>query len=283
MFLLLWNNQSILLRKNACHTIQERCWCALNRNQITTRIVEVFIMSESEETDSSTQLRALPAPGSFHKKWEEKVKSYHLPRAELNKLVMEYLVKEGFKDAVLSFRSESGLDPGVNMAIMDDQIKIRDAVESGNIQEAVELVNEVDPEILDTNSKLYFHLQQQQLLELIKKGDMERVLQYASTELSARGEESPEFLDELEQSLSLLAFTDSNTCPFGELLQPSQKLKLVSELNAALLASQDQEATSKLGTLMKLVIWAQGQLEKKGLEFPKLANIADGKLEHPHP
>ena len=39
----------------------------------------------------------------------------------------------------------------------------------GAIQEAVELVNDVDPEILDTNSTLYFHLQQQQLLELIKE------------------------------------------------------------------------------------------------------------------
>ena len=39
----------------------------------------------------------------------------------------------------------------------------------GAIEEAVELVNDVDPEILDTNSKLFFHLQQQQLLELIKQ------------------------------------------------------------------------------------------------------------------
>ena len=30
--------------------------------------------------------------------WKEKVKAYHLPRAEINKVIMEYLVKEGFKD-----------------------------------------------------------------------------------------------------------------------------------------------------------------------------------------
>lgn len=239
-------------------------------------------MTEAEETDSSIEVKSQTTPGSFYNKWEEKVKSYHIPRAEINKLVMEYLVKEGFKDAVLSFQAETGIDPGVNMAIMDDQIKIRDAVEAGSIQDAVELVNDVDPEILDTNPKLYFHLQQQQLLELIKKGDMERVLEYASTELSARGEENPEFLDELEQSLSLLAFNDITACPFSELLQPSQKLKVVSELNAALLASQDQETTCKLSTLMKLVLWAQAQLEKKGLDYPKLANISDGKLEHVH-
>lgn len=236
-------------------------------------------MTDVNLSESSAESKAHTTSGNSHSKWEDKVKSYHLPRAELNKLVMEYLVKEGFKDAVLSFQKESGIEPGVNMAIMDDQIKIRDAIEEGSIQNAVELVNEVDPEILDTNSKLYFHLQQQQLLELIKKGDMEKVLAYASTELSARGEENPEFLEELEQALSLLAFADTNTCPFAELLLPSQKLKVVSELNAALLASQDQEACSKLSTLMKLVLWTQGQLEKKNLEFPKLLNVADGKLQ----
>ena len=97
-------------------------------------------------------------------------------------------MKEGFKDAVGAFQEESVIDPGVDMAMLDDQIKIRDAVEAGSepphththtsthtlthtglIQEAVELVNDVDPEILDTNPTLFFHLQQQQLLELIKE------------------------------------------------------------------------------------------------------------------
>lgn len=80
--------------------------------------------------------------------WEEKVKAYHLPRAEINKVslkalyrrsviysmlqvVMEYLVKEGFKDAVAAFEEESGINPGVNMSMLDDQIKIRDAIEAG--------------------------------------------------------------------------------------------------------------------------------------------------------
>ena len=221
---------------------------------------------------------AKPSSSVDQAQWEEKVKAYHLPRAEINKIIMEYLVKEGFKEAVLSFQKESGVEPGVDMAMLDDQIKIRGAIESGAIQEAVELVNDIDPEVLDTNPSLFFHLQQQQLLELIRDGKTEQVLKYAQSELSARGEENPEFLDELEQSLGLLAFDDATNCPFSELLQPSQRLKVISELNAALLASHDQEALSKLSTLMKLVLWSQDQLEKKGIAFPKLTNIADGKL-----
>ena len=226
----------------------------------------------------STTPASKPSSSVDQTQWEEKVKAYHLPRAEINKIIMEYLVKEGFKEAVLSFQKESGVEPGVDMAMLDDQIKIRGAIESGAIQDAVELVNDIDPEVLDTNPSLFFHLQQQQLLELIREGKTEQVLKYAQSELSARGEENPEFLDELEQSLGLLAFDDATSCPFSELLQPSQRLKVISELNAALLASHDQEALSKLSTLMKLVLWSQDQLEKKGITFPKLSNIADGKL-----
>ena len=225
----------------------------------------------------STTPASKPSSSVDQTQWEEKVKAYHLPRAEINKIIMEYLVKEGFKEAVLSFQKESGVEPGVDMAMLDDQIKIRGAIESGAIQDAVELVNDIDPEVLDTNPSLFFHLQQQQLLELIREGKTEQVLKYAQSELSARGEENPEFLDELEQSLGLLAFDDATSCPFSELLQPSQRLKVISELNAALLASHDQEALSKLSTLMKLVLWSQDQLEKKGITFPKLSNIADGK------
>ena len=229
----------------------------------------------NESSDSKTE----SGPDPLFTSWKEKVKSLHVPREDINKLVMEYLVKEGYKDAVVSFRQETGIDPQVNVNSMEDQTNIRQAVEAGRIQDAVEMVNNVDPEILDTNQALYFHLQQQQLLELIKTGDMSRTLDYACSELSARGEENPGFLEELEQCLSLLAFEDPKSSPYSHLLENSQKLKLISELNSALLASQDQEPSSRLVTLMKLVLWSQHHLEKKGVPFPKLADIADGKLQ----
>ncbi len=211
--------------------------------------------------------------------WTEKVESYHLPRAELDKVIMEYLVKEGFKEAVLTFQKESGIDPGVDMKILDEQIKIRGAIESGSIQDAVELVNDVDPEILDTNPKLFFHLQQQQLLEYIRQGDVEKVLGYAQKELSASGEENPQFLEELEQTLSLLAFENTKASPFSDLLEHSQRLKVMSEVNAAVLASQDQSSESKLGMLMKLVVWTQRELTNNGHKFPKLNDITSCKLD----
>lgn len=49
------------------------------------------------------------------------------------------------------------------------------------------------------------------------------------------------FLEELERTVSLLAFEDVSSCPVGELLDISQRLKTASEVNAAILASQSHE------------------------------------------
>jgi hypothetical protein len=46
---------------------------------------------------------------------------------------------------------------------LDDRIRIRDAIQSGRIQEATALVNQLHPELLDNDRYLYFHLQVMEL------------------------------------------------------------------------------------------------------------------------
>ena len=45
-------------------------------------------------------------------------------------------------------------------------------------------------QILDTNPQLYFHLQQQKLVELIRVGKINEALEFAQEELAPRGEEN---------------------------------------------------------------------------------------------
>ena len=191
---------------------------------------------------------------------------------------MEYLVREGFREAAQKFQQETGINPGLEPSVMESQIKIRHAIESGDVQTAVESVNDLDPDILDNNAQLFFHLQLQQLLEYIRRGDLEGALAYAQGELAARGDENPKFLGELEEALALLAYDEPSKCPFSGLLQHSQRLRVVSEINSAILGTQGKEGGSQLSMLMKLVLWAQQQLEKKNVAFPKLNSVSDGTL-----
>jgi len=49
---------------------------------------------------------------------------------------------------------------------MDGRIRVRDAIQSGRIAEAVATVHQLHPELLDDDRRLFFLLQQQQLIEV---------------------------------------------------------------------------------------------------------------------
>lgn len=68
--------------------------------------------------------------------------------------------------------------------------------------------------------------QQQHLIELIRKKDVEAALLYAQSHLAEKGEVNAEILDEIERTLALLAFDEPETSPFGELMHPSQRQKV---------------------------------------------------------
>lgn len=66
---------------------------------------------------------------------------------DLNKLIMNYLIIEGYKDAAEKFSQESGAKPPVNLESIQDRMVIRTAIQRGNIEEAIHLVNDLNPEV----------------------------------------------------------------------------------------------------------------------------------------
>lgn len=122
---------------------------------------------------------------------------------------------------------------------------------------------------------MYFKLQQQKLIEYIRHGRIQEALQFAQEELAPRGEESPEFLSELERTMALLAFDSAPNAPpaIAELLSPAQRMKTAGEVNAAILESMSQGKEVKLVGLLKLLCWGETMLEEKA-DFPKVSEAA---------
>mmetsp|Transcript_29236 Transcript_29236/g.93520 ORF Transcript_29236/g.93520 Transcript_29236/m.93520 type:complete len:164 (+) Transcript_29236:496-987(+) len=135
---------------------------------------------------------------------------------------------------------------------------------------------------LEERHQLFFHLQQQRLIELIRGGDIEAALEFAQEYLAPRGEENSAFLEELERTIALLAFEDTASCPVSDLLDISQRQKTASELNAAILSSQCQEKEPRLPNLLKMMIWAQNQLDEK-ISYPRINDLVNGTLENGTP
>lgn len=212
--------------------------------------------------------------------WMSRLETLPLSRSDMNTLVMDYLVTEGYKDAAQVFMDEAGVQSPINLESMSDRIKIREAMDLGNIDLVTQMINDFDPELLDMKPTLYFHLQQQKLIELIRSKNIEEALLFAQTELAPHGEDHPEVLAELEKTMSLFAFSEPENCPFGDLLKPSQKHKVAGELNSAVLESQNQQTTTNLHTLLKILHWSQDMLTQQKVSYPKMEDISSGIISN---
>ena len=73
----------------------------------------------------------------------------------------------------MSPREEAGVQSPINLDTMSDRIKIREAMDEGNIDLVTQMINDFDPELLDMKPILYFHLQQQKLIELIRASELQ--------------------------------------------------------------------------------------------------------------
>jgi len=205
-----------------------------------------------------------------------------IPRNALNELVMNYLVTEGFKEAAEKFQDEAGIKSNIALNGMDNRIKIRDALQAGKVTEATSMVHQLYPELLDDERDLFFHLQQQQFIELVRENKIEDALKFASDHMAERGEESGSeaILEELERTLALLAFEDPEKSPYSDLLSYSHRQKVASELNAAILkAEHSDNIQPKLAIGLKLVLWAQNELDKKQVRYNRMVDLSTGRTE----
>ncbi|TYJ53650.1 hypothetical protein B9479_005738 [Cryptococcus floricola] len=225
------------------------------------------------------------------------VEGAQVDKHDLNALVLDYLLIEGFSDAAVEFARETGLPVDVDHDLVNERLGIRQAVEDGRVQEAVLRTNELDPEILDNNVHLLFHLQLLRLVELIRSDNLDAALEFATHELAPRGAQNPEFLSDLERAMALLAFPDlaryaddsspsdkkptlaPDTAtlfeeaafdPIKGLMKKAHRVQVARELNMAILENQGYGTDTKLSGLVRLMAWGEQKLvESSGVPVPE--------------
>ena len=67
--------------------------------------------------------------------------------SDLNKVIMEYLIKEGYPAAAQKFAAEANMPNKPDYEAIQARVSIRDAIYSGNIQTAIEKINELAPQV----------------------------------------------------------------------------------------------------------------------------------------
>lgn len=67
--------------------------------------------------------------------------------SDLNRLVMDFLIIEGYKSAAEEFSREAGLDSPVDFDSIESRMNIREALQRGDVGDAITRVNDLNPEV----------------------------------------------------------------------------------------------------------------------------------------
>lgn len=60
---------------------------------------------------------------------------------------MDYLVREGYPCAAERFSVEANIPPTIDLQSIQERVEIRNAIYGGDIQSAIEKINELNPQV----------------------------------------------------------------------------------------------------------------------------------------
>lgn len=79
--------------------------------------------------------------------FEERVDDVKTPKSDINALILDYLVMEGYPNAAAKFSKEANLQSHPADDSIQRRQQIQNSIYTGNIQSAIELLNDFDPEV----------------------------------------------------------------------------------------------------------------------------------------
>ncbi|GAB7330905.1 hypothetical protein MBLNU13_g02428t1 [Cladosporium sp. NU13] len=204
---------------------------------------------------------------------EQKIAEMKPSKSDINSVIMDYLISEGYPGAAEKFANETNLFQGeaFDVESIRDRVQIRNAILGGNIEEAIELLNNDETLILDDNPLLHFKLMQLQLVEIIRSvleknngkpasADFRPALEFATTQLSPRAPTDPKYLSALEKTMALMIFDADKMIPeMKELLDLGLRETVAGEVNKAILQSKGMQPEARIRELVRARAWAEAQ------------------------
>ncbi|OTB01127.1 hypothetical protein M426DRAFT_323775 [Hypoxylon sp. CI-4A] len=221
----------------------------------------------------SSTTATLSAKNPFFRQVEE-VKTN---KSDINALILDYLTIAGYPNAAAKFSTEANLSPQQPSTSIQSRQQIQTFIHRGDIESAIHALNDLDPSILDKDESLHFALLRLQLVELIRKsrpsGDIEPALEFAQTQLGPKAPRTPQFLEDLEKTMSLLVFDHDSLDPsLAALLQPGLRREVADQVNKAILESQRQRRDAAIRHLVQMRAWSE-EVVRKGTKKDLPARI----------
>lgn len=205
--------------------------------------------------------------------FEKQAADVKAPKSDINALILDYLTMEGYPKAAAKFCKEANLQPQQPADSIETRHAIQHAIHSGNVESAISALNELDPEILDTNPDLHFTLLRLQMVELIRQcnsDDVTPAVDFAIEKLGPRAATNKKFLGELEKTMSLLIFPHDSLQPeLAALLSSDLRRDAATMVNEAVLQRENQRREAAIRQLVRMRAWGETSARSKNKDLPE--------------
>ncbi|KAL2074966.1 hypothetical protein VTL71DRAFT_8746 [Oculimacula yallundae] len=127
-------------------------------------------------------------------------------RTRLDRLLVDYLLRNGYKDSAAALAKEKGIEDLVDVETFVQMGRVRESLLSGRVTEALAWCNENKKDLRRMESNLEFMLRFQQYIELVRTQDQVKLLEsitHAKKYLLPFRDSYPK---EVQQACGLLAF-----------------------------------------------------------------------------
>ncbi|TGO33060.1 hypothetical protein BHYA_0269g00030 [Botrytis hyacinthi] len=232
-------------------------------------------MASSTATATPSRLNTFESSLS-HTAFEKRVDNVKPMKSDINALILDYLTTEGYPSAAARFSKEANLKPQQAEEFVKARQAIQHSIHLGSIQDAIDAVNELDPQVLENNPALHFSLLRLQLVELIRTSgsDVAPVINFARTQLAPRAATNPDFLEDLERTMALLVFQPDNLEPkLATLIHPDLRRSVADKVNKAILQCQNKRRDAAIRDLVRLRAWAENTARDAKKEIPPLIEL----------
>ncbi|RZC66497.1 hypothetical protein C5167_010188 [Papaver somniferum] len=154
---------------------------------------------------------------------------------DVRSVVLSYLVHNCFKETADSFVATTGVKVPDNYPVgMDKRKPIYHFALEGNALKAIELTEQLSPNLLEENMDLHFDLLSLHFVELVCTRKCSEALEFAQSKLTPFGRVN-KYVEKLEDFMALLAYEEPENSPMFHLLSSEYRQHVAESLNGAIL------------------------------------------------
>ncbi|GLJ05570.1 hypothetical protein SUGI_0020490 [Cryptomeria japonica] len=187
---------------------------------------------------------------------------------DVRNIVLTYLMHNCFKETAETFISCTGMKQPANCPFDIDRRKpIYNFALDGNALKAIELTNQLAPDLLENNKDLHFDLLSLHYVEFVRMRKCSDALEFAQAELTPFGKQD-KYVGKLEDCMALLAYEEPEKSPMFHLLSMEYRQNVADSLNRAILAHANLPSYTSLERLVQQTTvvrqWLHQELGKDG-------------------